>query len=90
MIKVASNLSPHLLKPEECKIYLFNKTDFNQLNDNMMQFAETFLDHYTIDTPIQDLWDVFKMQCNDYLDLVSSISSSKSDKAVNKQTTTPI
>ena len=44
----------------------------------MMQFAETFLDHYTIDTPIQDLWDVSKMQCNDCLDLVPSISSSKS------------
>ena len=80
MIRVTSNLSPVLLKPNEWKIYLWNKTDFNQLNLNMTQFSETFLDCYTIDTPIQDLWDIFKMQCYDCLDLVPHIFSAKPDR----------
>ena len=80
MIRVTSNLSPVLLKPNEWKIYLWNKTDFNQLNLNMTQFSETFLHCYTIDTPIQDLWDIFKMQCYDCLDLVPHIFSAKPDR----------
>jgi len=77
MIRVTSDLSPLLLKPKERKMYLWNKADFNQLNLKMMQFAETF-DCYTIDTPIQDLWDIFKLQCHDRLDLVPYVFSSKS------------
>ena len=72
IIKITSNLSLCVLKPKERKINLWNKANFN----GMMQFA--FLDHYTIDTPVQDLWDVFKMQRNNCLDLVLSISFPKS------------
>jgi len=66
-----------MLKPKKQKIYLWNKTDFNQPNLNMTQFSETFLHCYSIDTPIQDLWDIFKMQCHDCLDLVPHIFSTK-------------
>jgi len=43
----------------------------------MTQFANVFLQHYTIDTPVQDLWDVFKLQCNDCLDQVPFITPTK-------------
>ena len=42
-----------------------------------MHFAESFLSHHTIDTPVQDLWEVFKTQCHDCLDHVRFILSSK-------------
>jgi len=44
----------------------------------MKHFAESFLGLYSIDTPVQDLWDVFKNQCYDCLELVPSIFPSKS------------
>ena len=50
------------------------------MNLNMTQFSETFLHCYTIDTPIQDLWDIFKMQCYDCLDLVPHVLSTKPDR----------
>ena len=40
----------------------------------MLYFAESFLELYTIDTPIQELWNVFKSKC---LNLVPSIMLSK-------------
>ena len=43
----------------------------------MMHFAESIFELYTINTPVQDLCDVFKIQCYDCLELVSSITSSK-------------
>jgi len=46
----------------------------------MSHFAESFIEHYSIDTPVQELWNVFKRKCHDCLDHVPSILTSKSNK----------
>ena len=40
------------------------------INDKVVDFCKDFTSHYTISTPIQDLWENFKSFCQECLDLV--------------------
>jgi len=77
IIKVISKLSIPITKPKERKIFIWGKANFIQLNEIMLHFSDSFLEHYTIDTPIQELWNVFKSKCHECLNLVPSITLSK-------------
>jgi len=67
IIKVIPKLSIPVTKPKERKIFIWSRANFNQLNEIMLYFAESILELYTIDTPIQELWNVFKSKCYELL-----------------------
>jgi len=64
-------------KPKECKIFVWSKVSVER---KQVAFSESFLELYSIDTPVQELWNGFKTKCHDCLDLVPSFSTSKSNK----------
>ena len=98
-IKVITGISDHKAVCVECaltiksvsstkrKLYLWNKADFISINHLVTEFSNTFLDN-TIDTPIQNLWDAFKMMCMNCLHLVPT-KSAPSGKS-NQPWETPI
>ena len=55
MIKVASKLSVPVFKPKEHKIFVWSKANFNQLNEIRLHFSESFLEFYSVDSPVQEL-----------------------------------
>ena len=46
--------------PTPRQILLWNKADFVYINDWMSHNSALFLDRYTSDTPVQELWAAFK------------------------------
>jgi len=59
------------------QIFLWNQTDFHQVNHIMMQHCSEFLTNYSSDTPVEVLWSAFKSICSECLDLIPSTLSSK-------------
>ena len=59
------------------RIFLWNQTDFHQVNHIMMQHCSEFLTNYSSDTPVEVLWSAFKSICSECLDLIPSTLSSK-------------
>ena len=59
----------------------WSKANFTVINQLVIEFATTFLEN-TIDTPVQDLWDVYKAMCMNCLHLAptKSACSGKSDQ----------
>jgi len=45
-------------KRKQRQFFLWNRANFNEINENMKHFAESFLELSSIH--IQELWDVFK------------------------------
>ena len=61
-------------------IYLWNRVDFQEINDVIIQFPNSFLSDKSTDTPVQELCDSFNTMCQNCLDLVPSKSLSSSTK----------
>jgi len=59
------------------KVYLWHKANLQLIKDD---FCSNSLSPYSVNTPIQDPWYIFKSFCQDCLDLVSHKLYSSSTK----------
>jgi len=84
---VTCNLTVKSVRPTKRQIYVWNKADFVSINQLVTEFANSFLNN-TIDTPVQDLWDSFKLLCMNCLQQVPT-KTAPSGK-FNQPWTTPL
>ena len=80
IVSVELTLSVTVNKPKVHNVYLWNRADFQDINDVIIQFSNTFLSDNSVDTPVQELWDSFKTMCQKCLELVPCKSLSSSIK----------
>ena len=81
IICVESALEAVILESNPRKVYLWNRADFELINNKAQGYCNYFTSHYTVNTPIQDLWYSFKSFCKECLDLIPY----KFHKTNNKQ-----
>jgi len=67
---VESALEAVVLESNPRKAYLWHRVDFELINNKPQDYCSYFISHYTVNTPIQDLWDSFKSFCMEWLDLI--------------------
>ena len=48
---------------------LSNRANFQNINEIMSNFSNSFIHSHNIDTPIEELWNIFKTQCETCLNL---------------------
>ena len=48
--------SPMPVKPHR-KVYLWNRVNFDEVRSKFTNLSQEFINHHTIDTPIEDLWN---------------------------------
>ena len=60
------------------QVLLWDKADFQHINDLMLQQASDFVSANSLDTPIEQLWSTFKSICAECMKLVPHKLSSKS------------
>ena len=80
IVSVELTLSVTVNKPKVHNVYLWNRADFQDINDVIIQFSNTFLSDKSVDIPVQELWDSFKTMCQKCLELVPCKSLSSSIK----------
>ena len=54
----------------ERKLYLWHKADTSSINEIITQFTSSFLNKFSPSTPVDTLWEEFKMMCFDCVGLV--------------------
>ena len=59
-------------------VLLWNKADFQHINDLMLQYVSDFISVNSVDTPVEQLWLTFKSICSACTKLVPYRLSSKS------------
>jgi len=52
-------LSAVVLESNPRKVYLWHKADFGMINSKAFDYCNYFVSQYTINTPIEDLWEVW-------------------------------
>ena len=80
IIKVESFLSAIIVQHKPRKVYLWNRANFTNINESWSAFSNSFIQSHNIDTPIQELWDIFKAQCVNSLNSIPTKSLSSSTK----------
>ena len=80
IIKVESSLSAVIVQHKPRKVYLWNRANFTNINESWSAFSNSFIQSHNIDTPIQELWDIFKAQCVNSLNSIPTKSLSSSTK----------
>jgi len=70
IICVDSALEAVVLESKRRKVYLWHRADFELINNKAQDYCNYFTSHYTINTPIQDLWDSLKSFCMECVDLI--------------------
>jgi len=78
IIKVESSLSAVIVQHKPRKVYLWNRANFTNINESMSTFSNSFVQRHNIDTPIQELWNIFKAQCENTLNSIPTKSLSRS------------
>jgi len=59
---------------------LWNKADYQRTEQKITEVSETFHADFSIDTPVQHLWDAFKFLCHHCLSLIPHKTVSNSCK----------
>ena len=77
IINVESSLSSVVVQPKPRKVYLWNRANFQNINEIMSDFSNSC---HNIDTPIEELWNIFKTQCKTCLNSIPTKSLSSSIK----------
>ena len=77
IIYVESSLSSVVVQPKPRKVYLWNRANFQNINEIMSDFSNSC---HNIDTPIEELWNIFKTQCKTCLNSIPTKSLSSSIK----------
>ena len=67
-------------KSSRWDIILWNKVDYQRIEQKITKFSETFHADFSIDTPVQHLRDAFKSLCHRCLSLIPHKTVSKSCK----------
>ena len=69
-VYIESYITAKYKKPAKRKIYLWDKTDFNLLTQVLSEFVSGFIAENTTSSSVQQMWDDFKTNCIDCLELV--------------------
>ena len=80
IIKVESSLSAVIVQHKPRKVYLWNRANFTNINESWSAFSNSFIQSHNIDTPIPELWDIFKAQCVNSLNSIPAKLLSSSTK----------
>jgi len=80
VISVESTLSATITKPRPRIFFMWHQADWQSINQRIHSFSSRFISDYSIDTPIQDLWNTFKDECHKCLDLIPSKQSVPSSR----------
>jgi len=76
-IYIESKLAVYTTPPTKRKVYLWNRANFCNINDVMLQQCSQFIQDNNEHIPIEELWSKFKTICKDCLDLIPSRLTSK-------------
>jgi len=71
IINVVSSLSAVVIQHKPCKVYLWNRTNFTKVMSDLI---------YNIDTPKDNLCNIFKRECETCLNSITTKSLSNSIK----------
>jgi len=80
IVFVESMLTTLIVKSSGQDILLWNKADYQRIEQIISEFFETFYRDFTIDTPVQYLWDAFKSLCYQCLSSIPHKTISNSSK----------
>ena len=59
-------------------VYLWCQTDWQSVNERICCFSTRFVSNYSINTLVQDLWNIFKHECHKHLQQIPSKPSTPS------------
>ena len=63
-VYVEAKLKTVMVHSSPRQVLLWNKTDFQYINDLMLQYAPDFISVNSVDTPVEQLWSTFKSICS--------------------------
>ena len=63
-------LSAVVLESNPRKVCLWNRADFDKINNKVLDYCSYFVSQYTMNTTIEVLWASFKSFCMECLDLM--------------------
>ena len=86
-VLIDSLLIANVQSPVKRTIYKWNRADWDELNDTTNYFCNVFTSEFSIDTPIDQMWNKFKNFC---LSILSSIPSKASSNNCTRPWITPL
>ena len=72
IVYVESYIRAPIQQGHKRKLYNWSKADFETLKLDFTRFSNRFLNDYSVDTPIDELWKEFKQACNECLQQVAN------------------
>ena len=72
LITVGSSIVATLTESQPSSVNLWYQADWQALRERLTHFSNNFISNYCVDTPIQELWNTFKQECHNCLELVPS------------------
>ena len=72
MISIELTISATLTMTRPHTIFKWHLADWQSINKRLYCFSSTFISNYSIETEIQELWNIFKEECHRCLQLIPS------------------
>jgi len=77
IVYVESYIKAPIQRGYKKKLYNWSKADLVKLKQDFIRFSDKFLNDYSTDTPINELWKQFKQACTELLQQIPKISPDK-------------